>query len=143
MKTSCFVIGGIGAIVVMTVILLITGVRFERPLTAQGSALYDPAGETIVTGVVQDFKTFACPVSEGEDGGHLFVKTENSVVRVHLAPGRILRGQNIFFTAGDHVTVTGAKFRFEGGGDLIAREIARGNSNYVFRDRSGKLMLVQ
>jgi len=143
MKTSCFVIGGVCAIAVMTIILLVTGVRFERPLTTQGSALYNPASETSVTGVVQDFKSFACPVSEGEDGGHLIVKTENSVVRVHLAPGRILRSQNITFIPGEQISVVGARFRFESGEDLIAREITRGNSNYVFRDRSGKLMLVQ
>jgi hypothetical protein len=135
--------GGICAVAVIAILLLVAGVRFERPLSSQGAALYNAANEAVLSGVVQEFQKFPCPVSEGEEGGHLLLKTDESVVRVHLAPGRILRSQNITFAPGDKISVVGAKFRFQGSNDLIAREVTRGNENFIFRDHSGKLMLVQ
>lgn len=143
MKLSSVVAGAISAIAVIAIVLLIAGVRFERPLSTQGPALYNPADEITVNGVVQEVQTFSCPVSEGEEGGHLMLKTAERTVRVHLAPGRILRSQNITFAPGDQLSVVGARFRFRGSDDVIAREVTRGQENYVLRDHTGKLLVVQ
>jgi hypothetical protein len=143
MKLSSVLVGAISAIAVVAVVLLIAGVHFERPLSAQGAALYNPADEIVLTGVVRDLQEYACPVSEGEMGEHLMIKTEDGVVQVHLAPGRILRSQKISFAPGDPISVVGSRFRFHGNKDVIAREITRGNENFVFRDHLGKLMLIQ
>ena len=143
MKTSSFVLGVIFAVAVVFVLLMVLGVNFRPPLTAQGAALYNPANEVVMEGVVQGIQDFACPVSEGEVGSHLTQKTGDSVVLVHLAPGRIMRSQKLSFAPGDQIAVLGSKFRFHGNDDLIAREITRGNETLVFRDREGKLMLVQ
>ncbi len=142
MKLSTVIIGAVGATAVIAFVLLIAGVKFERPL-AQGSALYNPADEVVLKGVVEEIKDFSCPVSEGEMGTHLLLKTADSVIQVHLAPGRILRSQKIAFNPGDQVSVLGSKFRFHGQDNLVAREITRGSENFIFRDRAGKLMLVQ
>ena len=143
MKLSSLVVGAISAIAVIAVVLLIVGVHFERPIAVQGAALYNPANEIVVKGVVRDIQEYTCPVSEGEMGEHLVVKTEDGVVQVHLAPGRILRSQNISFAPGDQISIVGSRFRFHGNNDVIAREITRGNENFVFRDHQGKLMLIQ
>ncbi|HVO64216.1 MAG TPA: hypothetical protein VMT53_25065 [Terriglobales bacterium] len=143
MKLSSLVVGAVSAIAVIAVVLLIAGVHFERPLAVQGAALYNAANEVVVKGVVRDVQKFTCPVSEGEMGEHLVLKTDNGIIQVHLAPGRILRSQNISFAPGDQISVVGSKFRFHGNNDVIAREITRGNENFVFRDRDGKLMLTQ
>jgi hypothetical protein len=143
MKLSSLVVGAVSAIVVIAVVLLIAGVHFERPLAVQGDALYNPANEIVVKGVVREIQEFTCPVSENEMGEHLLLKTVDGVVQVHLAPGRILRSQQITFTPGDQITVVGSRFRLRGNDDVIAREITRGNENFVFRDHDGKLMLMQ
>lgn len=143
MKLSSLVVGAISAIAVIAVVLLIAGVHFERPISLQGAALYNPANEIVLKGVVREVQEYACPISEGEMGEHLVVKTDDGVVQVHLAPGRILRSQKISFAPGDEISIVGSKFRFHGNNDLIAREITRGNENFMFRDHEGKLMLIQ
>ncbi len=143
MKLSTLLIGAAGAIAVIAFVLLIAGVNFERPTTAQGAALYNPTDEIIVKGVVGEIREFSCPVSEGEMGAHLMLKTADATIQVHLAPGRILRSQRISFAPGEQVSVLGSKFRFHGSDDIIAREITRGSENFVLRDREGKLMVVQ
>jgi DNA/RNA endonuclease YhcR with UshA esterase domain len=143
MKLSTLIVGAAGAIAVIAVVLLIAGVHFERPIAMQGAALYSPEAEITVNGVVREVQEFSCPVSEGEMGAHLIVKAADSVIQVHLAPGRILRSQKISFAPGDQITVVGSKFRFRGNNDIIAREITRGSENFIFRDHEGKLMVMQ
>ena len=143
MKLSSVLLAGLGAAALTAVVLLILGVSFQRPLPTQGAGLYNRATETTVTGVVSGVRDFPCPVSEGEMGDHLMLKTTDGEVMVHLAPGRVMRSQNLRFAVGEQLTVTGSRVRVLGNNDLIAREIARGNDSYVFRDRAGKLMLVQ
>jgi DNA/RNA endonuclease YhcR with UshA esterase domain len=143
MKLSSMVVGAISAIAVIAMVLLIAGVHFERPIGVQGAALYNPANEIVIKGVVREIQEFTCPVSEGEMGEHLILRSDDGVVQVHLAPGRILRSQKISFAPGDQISVVGSRFRFHGSNDVIAREITRGNENFVFRDHEGKLMLLQ
>ncbi|MBZ5705722.1 MAG: hypothetical protein LAN63_10240 [Acidobacteriia bacterium] len=142
MKLSSLFIGMIFAVAVIAVLLMVFGVSFHRPL-AQGAALYNPANEVVVRGVVQEVQEFACPVSEGEMGDHLLLKTGDGVVQVHLAPARIMRSQNLKFAPGDQIEVVGSKIRFHGNDDLIAREIIRGNESITFRDSQGKLLMMQ
>lgn len=143
MKTISLLYGMVFAIVVTAALLLVLGVSFHRPAPAQGAALYNPANEVVLKGVVQEVQEFDCPVSEGELGSHLMLKTANGVVQVHLAPVRIMQGQQLTFAPGDQVEVVGSKIRLSGTNGLIAREITRGNESIIFRDREGKLMLVQ
>lgn len=143
MKLSSLFVGAISAIVVIAVVLLIAGVHFERPVSRQGAALYNPANEIVVKGVVKEVQEYPCPVSEGEMGEHLMLQTEAGVIQIHLAPGRILRSQKISFAAGDQISAVGSRFRLHGNNDVIAREITRGNENFIFRDHQGKLMLIQ
>jgi hypothetical protein len=143
MKLSSVLSGVVFACVVAVVLLLIMGVHFQRPLPVQGTALYNPANEIIVKGVVTEISDFACPVSEGEIGSHLMLQTANGVVQVHLAPARIMRGQKLTFARGDQLEVVGSQARMLGKKDLIAREITRGNETLVFRDPTGKLLVTQ
>jgi hypothetical protein len=143
MKISSLLYGLVFAVVVISVLLLIAGVGFHRPVTVQGAALYDPANEIVAKGVVQEVQEFDCPVSEGEVGSHLLLKTADGVLQVHLAPVRIMSGQGLSFAPGDQIEVVGAKVRLAGKKGLIAREITRGNESYIFRDREGKLLLTQ
>jgi hypothetical protein len=142
MKLSSLLIGMLFAVAAIAVLLMVFGVSFHRPL-AQGSALYNPANEVAIKGAVDRVEEFACPVGEGEMGTHLMLRTADGIVQVHLAPSRIMRSQNLTFAPGDQIEVVGAKFRFHGNDDLIAREIIRGNESFIFRDSQGKLLMMQ
>ena len=143
MKMKSLLYGMAFAVVILAVLLLVLGVNFQRPSSVQDAALYNPADEVTLKGVVQDVQEFDCPVSEGELGSHLMLKTTDGVLQVHLAPVRIMSGQNIKFAPGDQIEVIGAKVRVAGKKGVIAREIVRGNEDLVFRDRAGNLLMVQ
>ncbi len=143
MRLSSLLLAVFCATAVLVLLLLGMGVNFRQPVPAQGANLYNPATEVIVKGAVAEVRDFACPVSEGEIGTHLMLKTSEGVLQVHLAPGRIMRSQKLSFATGDQLTVIGSKVRIFGSNDLVAREITRGNEQFVFRDQTGKLMLVQ
>ncbi|HXY49926.1 MAG TPA: hypothetical protein VEI01_10785 [Terriglobales bacterium] len=143
LRLSGILLAAFGAAALTAAVLLILGVSFRRPLPAQGAALYNPAKETTVTGVVSEVRDFACPVSDGELGSHVTLKTANGELLVHLAPGRVMRSQSLRFALGEQLTVTGSRVPVVGGNDLIAREVTRGADDYLFRDRTGKLILVQ
>jgi DNA/RNA endonuclease YhcR with UshA esterase domain len=128
---------------VIFILLLILGVNFHRSVSAQGAALYNAADEVVVRGRVQEVQEFDCPVSEGELASHLMLKTTDGVVQVHLAPVRIMAGQKLSFAPGDQIEVVGSKIRLNGKSGVIAREISRGNETFIFRDREGRLLLVQ
>jgi DNA/RNA endonuclease YhcR with UshA esterase domain len=139
MKTTSFLFGLVLAVAVICVLLLTFGVSFR----GAGPVKYNAATETKITGVVEDVEDFACPVSDGEMGSHLRIRTQSGTVQVHLAPARIMRAHDIKFAPGDKVEVIGSKVRYKGADDVIAREVTRGTDFYLLRDQSGKLTLVQ
>jgi hypothetical protein len=143
MKISSLLYGMVFAVAVILVLLLVMGVNFHRPVSGQGAALYNAANEATAVGLVQEVQEFDCPVSEGELGSHLMLKTADGVLQVHLAQVRILRGQKLSFAPGEQIAVVGSKIRLNGKNGVIAREITRGNETFIFRDGSGKLLLVQ
>jgi len=143
MKIASLLYGMVFAVVVIAVLMMVLGVNFHRPVNLQGAALYNPANEVVVKGVVQEVQDFDCPVSEGELGRHLLLKTSGGVLEVHLAPVRILSSQKLSFMPGDQLEVTGAKIQLAGKDGIIAREITRGNESIIFRDGQGRLLLVQ
>ncbi|HMK29260.1 MAG TPA: hypothetical protein VK473_06195 [Terriglobales bacterium] len=140
MKSFSLFFGMLLAVVVIAVLLLVFGVSF-RPQPAV--LTYNPATEMTVSGTVQEVQDFRCPVSEGEIGTHLLLKSDQGPVFVHLAPARIMRSQDFKFLVGDQIKVLGSKVRFGTGVNLIAREITRGNDIITLRDARGTLLLVQ
>lgn len=139
MKTSSFLFGLVLAVAVICVLLLTFGVSFR----GTGPVKYNAASETTLSGIVESSQDFACPVSDGEIGSHLKIRTSSGIVQVHLAPARIMRAHDLRFLGGDKVQVVGSKVRYKGNDDVIAREITRGTDFYAIRDSNGKLLLVQ
>jgi hypothetical protein len=142
-KLSSVLLAGLCALLFLAVLLLVLGVNFRPPITAHGASLYNPATEVTVKGNVEKVLDFTCPVSDGEMGSHLLLKTAHGIIQVHLAPGRVMRSQRLSFAPGDQLTVIGSRVRALGTRDLIAREIIRGQEDFIFRDRAGNLLLVQ
>ena len=140
---SALLLAGACALILLVILLAVLGVNFRRPFNTQGAALYNPATEVVIRGSVERVSEFSCPVSEGEMGSHLLLKTADGTIQVHLAPGRIMRSQKLSFSPGDRLLVVGSKVRILGTNDLIAREIVRGQEDFIFRDQAGNLLLVQ
>ena len=139
MKTSSLFFGMLLAVVVIAILLVVFGVNFST----NRNATYRPDAEVAVTGVVVDTEDFACPVSTGEMGSHLKLKTAQGELVIHLAPARIMRSQTFRFNRGDTLEVRGAPAHLAGQEGLIARQISRGNETFTLRDQQGRLLLVQ
>ena len=130
MKKVNYIVGA--AAVLLMVVLSTIGPRQQK-----GPPAYTLAGETVVTGVVQDTKEFFCPVSD-DQGMHLVLRTQQGDLLVHVAPARFLRGQGIRFNPQDEVAIVGSRVHYQGQDDFLAREITRGREVLIVRDSQGR-----
>jgi hypothetical protein len=102
---------------------------------------YDPKAEVTIKGVVEDFHESKM---QGDNPGlHLIVKTtpetetegEGETVEVHACPVRFMSELEFTIEKGDELTIVGS--RPEAGGVLIAREITKGQTSLILRDKTG------
>jgi len=130
MKTFKVVLG----VATVALIVMLSTIRPRR----EQSTAYNPAGEILAKGVVQDVQEYYCPVS-GEQGTHLVLKTEDGgVLVVHAGPARFLRSIQAAFNKGDQIEVIGSKLKYMGSDAVLAREVRRGDEMFLLRDREGK-----
>ena len=129
MKKVNYVVGA--AAVLLVVVLSSIGPRQQK-----GAPAYNVAGETVVTGVVQDTKEFFCPVSD-DQGMHLVLRTQQGDLLVHVAPARFLRGLGVRFNPRDELAIVGTRIHYQGQDALLAREIRRGSEVLIVRDSQG------
>jgi hypothetical protein len=94
---------------------------------------YDPAAEVVVLGTVEDFHE--SQMRGDHPGLHLIVKTETESVEVHACPVRFMKELDFAIAKGDTVKVTGS--RPGGTGVVVAREIAKGQTSLILRDKTG------
>ncbi|HSD67695.1 MAG TPA: hypothetical protein VLF95_13395 [Vicinamibacteria bacterium] len=94
---------------------------------------YDPKAEVTIKGVVEDFHE--SKMRGDHPGLHLLVKTDVETVEVHACPVRFMSELDFVVAKGDEVTVNGS--RPEAGGILVAREITKGQTSLILRDKSG------
>jgi DNA/RNA endonuclease YhcR with UshA esterase domain len=98
---------------------------------------YDPAAEATFIGTVEQIRDRQCPVSGGM-GSHLILSlSPGQTIEVHLATAKFVKTYEFVFNKGDVVTVVGTKVQFEGVETIFAREVTRGDSTFVFRDKDG------
>ena len=123
-------------------VILVLALGMALPVGAQKQAKpdvpkYKVADETKFKGVVEEVKDRDCPIS-GTMGSHLMVKTDGKVYEVHVAPTKFVKSYEVVFQKGDEIEITGIKTTFQGVDAVLAREIKRGNDDFVFRDPEGK-----
>ena len=73
----------------------------------------------------------------GTPGVHLMVKTEDTVIPVHLGPVWYMEQQEYHFEKGDRVTVYGSKITYEEAPAIIAASVTRGEMVLQLRNRQG------
>jgi hypothetical protein len=112
---------------------------FAAQSQAKGASVpkYDIATETKFKGVVEEVKDRECPISGGM-GSHFMIKVDGKLMEVHIAPTKFVKSYEVAFQKGDTVEITGTKVVFEGIDAILAREIKRGNDDFIFRDPQGK-----
>ncbi|HEX6505276.1 MAG TPA: hypothetical protein VF011_18685 [Terriglobales bacterium] len=99
---------------------------------------YDVSTEAKFKGVIDEVHDRQCPISGGL-GSHFMLKlSDGKIVEVHLASTKFVKSYELVFNKGDEVEVTGSKVDFEGAEAILAREVKRGNDDFVFRDPQGK-----
>src|SRR5262249_10087526 len=102
LKLASIFLAAVCFVVLIAGLMLMLGVNvYWTP--AQGAELYNPATETTPKGSIVELRDFACPVSEGEIGSHLMLKTGDKLVQEHLAAERIMRSNKLSFNVGDQL----------------------------------------
>jgi hypothetical protein len=122
------------------ILMLALAMAVVAPVLAQKPAVpkYDPATEVTFKGVIDDVHDRQCPISGGL-GSHFNLKlVDGKIIEVHLATTKFVKSYELVFNKGDEVQVIGSKVEFEGGDAILAREVKRGNDDFVFRDPQGK-----
>ena len=95
---------------------------------------YDVKAEVTIKGIVEDFHESK---ARGDHPGlHLVVKTETETVEVHACPVRFMSELEFTIVKGDEVTVVGS--RPQADGVLVAREVTKGQTSLILRDKNGE-----
>jgi hypothetical protein len=94
---------------------------------------YDPKAEVTIKGVVEDFHE--SKMRGDHPGLHLILKTETETVEVHACPVRFMSELEFTIAKGDTLTVVGS--RPEAGGIVVAREVTKGQTSLILRDKTG------
>lgn len=103
---------------------------------AQAPLKYDPATETKVKAVVDQFRLV--PPSGGKAIAYLSVKNGADTIEVFLCPKSFLDSMGIAFKAGDKIEVTGSKVKQDGADLTLAREVEVGSDTLILRFKDGK-----
>ena len=94
---------------------------------------YDPKAEVTIEGVVEDFHE--SQMRGDHPGLHLIVKTETETVEVHACPVRFMKELDFAIEKGDTVKVVGS--RPDPDGIVVAREVTKGQTTLILRDKDG------
>jgi len=98
--------------------------------------LYKPATLRTLRGEVLWIKKLV-PAEGMADGLHLFLKTRDEAISVHLGPLWFLERQDFSLAAGDVVEVVGSRVTYEGTPALIAAEVNKGDNVLRLREAGG------
>jgi nucleoid-associated protein YgaU len=94
---------------------------------------YDPTAVVTIKGVVEDFHE--SKMRGDHPGLHLILKTETETVEVHACPVQFLSDLEFTIEKGDTLTVEGS--RPDPTGVVVAREIVKGQTGLILRDKTG------
>jgi hypothetical protein len=94
---------------------------------------YDPKAEVTIKGVVEEIHESK---TRGDHPGlHFVLALETEKVEVHACPVRFLSELEFTVEKGDSLTVLGS--RPEAGGIVVAREITKGQTSLILREKTG------
>ena len=100
------------------------------------SKMFNPQTVETLTGTVVAVERII-PEAKMTYGLYLLVKTKTTTISVHLGPTWYLDNQEIQFSKGDKVTVTGSKIIYQNAPAIIAMEVTQGENVLLLRNRNG------
>jgi hypothetical protein len=102
----------------------------------QHHRMYDP--NTVQTIQGQVVRTEIVNPGGGRAGGmHLWLKTGEQTITVHLGPSGYLESQGFRVAPGDEIEVTGSLVDWDGGSAIIASQVRHGQKVWQLRDSKG------
>ena len=107
----------------------------QQKAAPSGMPKYDRATEVTLKGTIDEVQEF--PEGKGEVHLQLLVKTGQGVSTVHLCPPKFLQALEVNLAKGDQVEIIGSKVTMDGKDVIMAREIIKGTSTLVLRDKQG------
>jgi hypothetical protein len=96
--------------------------------------MYNPQTVETLSGEVTSVDTVATGPYQGV---HLKVKTDKETLPVHLGPRSYLDKQDMKFSEGDKVEVTGSRVTMDGKPAIIAKEVKKDDQSLELRDDRG------
>lgn len=96
---------------------------------------YDSETEVTVRGVVEEIKEVPGPGRS--TGTHLFLKTNETHMEIHVGPSWYLKQQKCVIAKGDQVEVTGSKVKLQEKEVLLARELKKSGNTWTLRNAQG------
>ena len=104
--------------------------------TSKSGPKYDLANELKLKGTVEDIKLIGA--GDAQDT-HLMLRADKGLVEICLCPAKFLTEMDMKFAKGDKLEVTGSKAKENADGTevILAREIVRGETTLVLRDKQG------
>jgi len=96
---------------------------------------YDRANEVAVRGTVEEVRHMARAGSP--HGSYLVLRTETSVLNIHLGSRAWAANKGTRLTPGDLVEVLGVFARYGDSQILLAREVRKGETTLTFRNTRG------
>lgn len=119
----------------LLVLVLIVPLALAQKPPAANVPKYDVSKEIKLKGSVEEIKEV--PGAKGDVGIVLMIKRATEVVEVRLCPSKVLKEFEVSFEKGDQVEITGARIKVEEKEIVLAREVVRGTSTLVLRDKQG------
>lgn len=123
------------ALLVLVLPLALAQTHKPSSSTAESTAKYDPATEVKLKVTVEEVSEV--PNAKGEISVRLTVKQAAETFEVRLCPHSFLKEFEVTFAKGDQLEITGSKVKANDKTVILAREIVRGNSTLVLRDKEG------
>ena len=114
---------------------------------------YDPSTEVTVNGTVEEVQEASNHMRQGgmmgqggmmdskkgmgRMGTHLLLKTQDETLTVIVGPSRFIADKGFSFARGDQIEVIGAKLKYQGKDEMLAREIKKGDKLLTLRNAQG------
>ena len=98
--------------------------------------VYDPSAEMNVVGEVMDVEKIKSCKGRAY-GVQLQIRSGQDLIPVHLGPGWYIDNQEITFTKGDQVEITGVKVKYDDTPIMVAGKVQLIDQILILRDEDG------
>ena len=124
-------------VLALLLVILPLAIGQQKPNSgaSESNPKYDSATEVKLKVTVEEVNEVPGP--KGEVSIRLTAKQAGETLEVRLCPNSFLKEFDVTFAKGDELEITGSKVKVNDKPVILAREIVRGNTTLVLRDKEG------